>query len=337
MYFLLYNDNGNQEMPFCFVKNKRKRKKAFFMMKKIASAAAACLMLGALAAQVNAVESPKVLTIPKVADGAINLTDNAAKDALYDLCEPQAMTEQNLEYFAGNPCDATGTFWAVCDSKFVYIYVDVQDANIDYSNENPEQTWNRESVGVMFDFDYIREEQYEYSYADNGDRICYLNFAGDFIAVTYHMYAEDADTGLYKDLYYYSIPDTGDGHILYEMRLPVPEDFDMKEGAKFGMEVIGTNAADGSRAGCFSWSPEGSEMWHYTDVCGTAIVGAMAEAPAEEAAAEDIAAAPAEAAAEPDAAPAAAKAPKTADTTAAAAAFAGISALVVLALSKKRK
>ncbi len=262
------------------------------MFKKLSAGVLACLMLGALAANVTAAESTKTLTIPRVPDGSINFADKTAMDEAYNLCEAQEMVEQNLAYFSSNPENSTGTFWALYDSEYIYVYVEVKDEVIDYTHEDPYQTWNRESVGVMLDFDYIREEAYEYNYAENGDNVAYLNFAGDFVAVTYHIYAQDlADSdpnkGLYDLLQLQSVSDTGDGRILYEMALPFPDDFDVEEGAKFGFEVIATNAQDGSRQGVVSWSPEGSEMWHYTDVCGTAILGA---APAEEAPADEPAA-----------------------------------------------
>lgn len=249
------------------------------MFKKISAGVLACLMLGALAANVSAVESTKTVTVPRVEDGSINFADSAARDAAYDLCEAQDIVEQNLEYFPNSPENSYGKFWACYDSEYMYVYVEMHDEVIDYSHEDPNQTWNRESVGVMLDFDYIREEAYEYNYIDNGDRVAYLNFAGDFVAVTYHMYANDLpdsdpNKGLYDMLKLQSVADTGDGRILYEMALPWPDDFDPKEGAKFGFEICAPNAEDGSRQGNVAWSPEGTEMWHYTDVCGTAILGA---------------------------------------------------------------
>jgi hypothetical protein len=299
------------------------------MFKKISAGVLACLMLGALAANVSAVESTKTLTVPRVEDGTINFTDKAARDAAYDLCEMQEIVEQNLDYFPDSPANSNGKFWACYDSEYLYVYVEMTDAVIDYSHEDPNQTWNRESVGVMIDFDYVREEAYEYNYADNGDRVAYLNFAGDFVAVTYHIYANDLPEtdpyyGLYDMLKLQSVADTGDGRILYEMALPWPDDFNPVEGAKFGFEICAPNAEDGGRQGNVSWSPEGSEMWHYTDVCGTVTLGAapVVEEPAVDEPAVD---APVDAPAE---------APVTADAgIVAAAAVMAVAAGVVL--SKK--
>jgi len=298
------------------------------MFKKLSAGVLACLMLGAIAANVSAVESTKTLTIPRVPDGTINFADKTSMDEAYNLCEAQEMVEQNLAYFSSSPENSTGKFWAVYDSNYLYVYAEVKDEVIDYSHEDPNQTWNRESIGVMLDFDYIREEEYEYNYATNGDRVAYLNFAGDFVAVTYHIYANDLPEsdpyhGLYDLLKLQSVSDTGDGRILYEMALPFPEDFKVEEGAKFGFEILACNAEDGGRQGVVSWSPEGSEMWHYTDVCGTAILGAAAveEAPADE----------------PTDAPAAdTTAPVTADAGIVAAA-AVMAAAAGVVLSKKRR
>ena len=298
------------------------------MFKKISAGVIACLMLGALAANVSAVESTKTLTIPRVPDGTIKFADNATMDEGYTLCPVQDIVEQNLDYFPNNPQNSTGKFWACYDSEYLYVYVEVKDDVIDYSHEDPYQTWNRESVGVMLDFDYIREEAYEYNYATNGDRVAYLNFAGDFVAQTYHIYASDlADGDEYKELNgllkLQSVKDTGDGRILYEMALPFPDDVKVEEGTKFGFEILATNAENGGRQGCISWSPEGSEMWHYTDVCGTAILGA---APAVEAPADDAVEAPADGT----------EAPVTSDAGVVAAA-AVMAAAAGVVLSKKRR
>lgn len=292
------------------------------MKKLTALSLAVLLIVSALSLCASAEESKKTVTIPRVTDGVIRI--DAQLDDAYGDCEAQAMTEQNLDYFENNPSDSTGVFYAVYDSSYVYIYVDVTDANIDYSHEDPEQTWNRESIGVMFDFSYIRTPEYEYSYADNGDLICYANLSGDDVLVTYHMYADDGP--YFEKIQHSTISEKG-GHIYYEIAMPIPSEVTIEEGGKFGLEVIACNAADGSRAGVVSWSPEGSEMWHYTDVCGTAVWGTYsfeeeaAAAPAAEAPASDAApaadavpaaAAPApaaEAAPAPAAAPVAAAAP----------------------------
>ena len=213
----------------------------------------------------------KTVTIPRIREGGVLI--DAERDAAYDACEPQAMVEQNLDYFSSSLEDSTGTFWAAYDSDFIYLYVDVADEDIDYSNENPEETWNRESIGVMFDFSYNRTKDYEYSYSGNGDKVCYVNLSGDGVLVTYHMYDKELTNGLYNDIEYKTVSDNGSGHILYEIACPIPDEVEIEEGGRFGLEVIATEALGGTRQGCVSWSPAGSEMWHYSDVLGTAYWG----------------------------------------------------------------
>ena len=301
------------------------------MFKKISAGLLACLMLGALAANVSAEESTKAVTVPRVEDGTINFADNAARDAAYDLCEMQEIVEQNLHAWPDSPQNSHGKFWTCYDSEYLYVYVEMFDEVIDYTHEDPNQTWNRESVGVILDFDYIREEERVYSYADNGDRIGYLNFAGDFVAVTYHIYANDLPEsdpyyGLYDMLKLQSVADTGDGRILYEMALPWPDDFNPVEGAKIGFEICAPNAEDGGRQGVISWSPEGQDMWQWTHCCGTATLGA---APVVEEPAVDEPAVDAPATDAPSA-------PVTADAGIVAAA-AVMAAAAGVVLSKKRR
>ena len=59
-----------------------------------------------------------------------------------------------------------------------------------------------------------------------------------------------------------TVADTGNGHILYELA-PIPEQVDVSEGLKFGSRLRHARRAE-SRVGVVTWSPEGSEMWHYT-------------------------------------------------------------------------
>lgn len=239
-----------------------------------------------LSTSVGAAESTKVMNVPRVPDGLIVI--DAEKDDLYSHAEEQQLVEQNFEYFPMSPGNTNGVFYTLYDSNYIYLYVDVTDPDIDYSHATPEETWNRESIGVILDFSYIREEAYEYSYANSGDLICYINLSGDGTMVTYHMYATDADTGLYDKIKFATVADTGNGHILYELAMPIPEQVDVSEGLKFGFEITACNAELGSRVGVVTWSPEGSEMWHYTDVCGTAIFGAavVVETPEPETEAE---------------------------------------------------
>ena len=171
-----------------------------------------------LSTTVGAAESTVKTTIPRVPDGSITI--DAVKDELYSKAEEQKMIEQNFTYFPLSPANTSGVFYAVYDSNYIYLYVDVTDPTIDYSNPSPDQTWNRESIGVMLDFSYNRSESYEYSYANNGDLVCYVNLSGDGTIVTYHMYAPDADTGLFDKIKFSTVKDDGNGHVLYEVALP---------------------------------------------------------------------------------------------------------------------
>ncbi len=294
------------------------------MLKRLsAMAGVLCILAATLCATVSAEdESTKTCTFPRVPDGSINVLDTQLDD-LYENFEMQELVEQNLHAWPDALQTTTGKFWGCYDSEYVYLYIEITDTGvIDYTHEDPSQTWNRESIGVIFDFDYIREEEYEYNYADNGDRICYFNLAGDFNNVGYHMYAPDSGLGLYEIIQSSTVKDTGDGRVLYELALPFPDDVEVKEGLKFGFEICAPNADSGERNSVISWSPEGQDMWHWSRCCGTAFLGAEIAAEVE-APAEGGADAPAE------------STPVTADAgIVAAAAVMAVAAGVVL--SKKR-
>jgi Domain of unknown function (DUF1083). len=279
-----------------------------------------------------AVESQKTMTIQRVADGSVII--DAVKDDIYNVATEQDMSEQNLTYFSSSPEDTTGKFITVYDSNYIYLYAEVSDSDIDYSNADSSQTWNRESIGVMLDFSYNRSENYEYSYADNGDLVCYINLSGDGVLATYHMYASDAKTGLFDKISYKTISDDGKGKIIYEIAMPFPSEVKVAEKLKFGMEVLATNAEGGTRVGVISWSPDGSEMWHYSDVCGTALLGAPVTA-------ETVAETAAETAAPDTAAPVvaetAAAAPQTgSNATIAVAVMAIAASAAIYAIRKKQ-
>lgn len=259
-------------------------------MKKFTAGALVCLLLAAMATQIGATESTNVLEIPYVADGTITI-DGKMDDA-YALCAVQNIAEQDLYYLPDNPQNASGQFWACYDSSYLYLFVEVADANIDYSNTDTSAVTSREAIGIMLDFDYNRSENYAYSYANNKDRVGYLNLSGDGYTVSYHIYASDLDGadpyyGLYDLITFDTVSDTKDGRILYEVALPFPEDMTLDAGTKFGMEILVNNAEGGARVGEATWSAGGYEMWQWSDVCGTAILGAPVVAEPEVTAEEE--------------------------------------------------
>lgn len=213
-------------------------------------------------------DEANVLYIPKVSNNAVTI--DAVKDAAYNASETLPLHEQNIDAFQNSPMDSLGEFWLCYDQYYVYLFVDIEDSHIDYSNPDPQSTWLRESIGVMFDFDYNRHKEYEYTSDDN---ICYINLSGDGVVVTYHKYDKNHVNGLYEKIQTKTIKQTNDNHIIYELALPIPDEISREEGTKFGFEICAPNAMLGTRVGCLSWSEYGYEMYHYTDVCGTAFLG----------------------------------------------------------------
>jgi hypothetical protein len=93
----------------------------------------------------------------------------------------------------------------------------------------------------------------------------YVNLSGDGVQVNYHTYLDlDVKCATNKQ--------TADGKIIYEVMAPISKK-GLKAGDKIGLEVLAVNAEGGTRVGCVSWSVDGSEMWHYSQVTGTAILG----------------------------------------------------------------
>lgn len=260
-------------------------------MRKFTAGALTCLLLAAMATQIGAAESDKVLEIPCVADGTI--TVDGKMDDAYALCAVQSIAEQDLHYLPDNPQNATGQFWACYDSSYLYLFVEVTDENIDYSNTDTSAVTSREAIGIMLDFDYNRSENYAYSYANNKDRVGYLNLSGDGYTASYHIYANDLDGadpyyGLYDLITFDTVSDTKDGRILYEVALPFPEDMTLEAGTKIGLELLINNAENGGRVGAATWSSVGHDMWRYSDVCGTVILGAPVAAEPETTEAETV-------------------------------------------------
>lgn len=215
----------------------------------------------------------KLIYISKVDKGAIIV--DATKDALYGA--EQELVEQNLHAFSSSLMNSVGKFCAAYDDNYIYIYINIEDRDIDYSNPEPEKTWLRESVGIIFDFDYRRS--YESKYENPAFNVCYINLSGDGHVVTYHKYEKEHVNGLYERIETKTVKQTNDGHILYELALPIPENVSRDSGTKFGFEICAPDASNGTRVGCLSWSEFGYDMYQFTDVCGTAIFG---EAPVAE-------------------------------------------------------
>ncbi len=221
-------------------------------------------------------DSKKQVTVPYLS-GA-NIIVDAEKDSAYTM-NGVTIKEQNLFRFPNSPQNSKGTFWLAYDKNFIYLYVDVEDSRIDYSYPNKDETWRRESIGVILDFDYIRTTNYKYKGSEN---ICYVNLSGDNAMVTYHKYQKG--TALYNKITRYTVPDTGNGHILYELALPFPKDYKVQGGKKIGFEVSAINANNGDRVGHVSWSEQGSLMDERLDVIGTIVLG---DIPGEESVKED--------------------------------------------------
>lgn len=250
-------------------------------MKKALIVVLSALLVSAMAipALASDPESTNTANAVKVANDSITI--DAVKDDLYDTGAHITIAEQNLDYFPASLEDSNGEAWIVFDDNYIYVYVDIYDEEIDYSNADPSQTWNRESIGICIDFDYNRSVDYEYSYADNGDHVAYVNLSGDGVLVTYHMYTVDA---LLNAVKFSTVSKTDDNHILYEVACPIPgEDYGVSivDGQKVGFEICAPNAYAGSRNGNISWSPSGTEMWHYLHVMGTLVLGGTSAATTE--------------------------------------------------------
>lgn len=209
-----------------------------------------------------------VVYIPKISNGAIIV--DAQKDAS-GYGEEMPLIENNLHRWPNSPMTSEGKFWTAYDDNYIYIFIDIEDTDIDYSNPEPEKTWLRESVGIIFDFDYRRRTESKYD--NRAYNVCYINLSGDGQVVTYHKYDKEHVNGLYQRIETKTVSQTNDGHILYELALPIPEDVSRESGTKFGFEICAPNASEGGRVGSLSWSMFGSDMDTYTDVCGTAIFG----------------------------------------------------------------
>lgn len=272
------------------------------MFKKLSAGLAACMLVALLTPSVYA-DSKVTMTVPRVADGAITI--DGEMDDIYSECTTQDIAIQDFDNFTFNPESLYGKFWACYDSNYFYLYVDAtEEFTIDYESTDVTNIVSHDALGMMLDFDYNRDTEYAYSYADNGDRVGYVNLSGDGYMATYHIYSQDlAADDTYSDLYdkiqFATVPSTDDNHILFEVALPIPADQDLTAGIKIGLGVLLNNAEfGGERVGQALWTPEGGEMWRWSDACGTVVlgelVGAVEEAPVEEAPAEEVVETPVE-------------------------------------------
>ncbi|MBO5649747.1 MAG: hypothetical protein J6S76_07530 [Clostridia bacterium] len=241
------------------------------MFKKISAGVIACLMLGALAANTNAILSDKTATAPGVANGSINVADGTTLDAGYGTTSIPLVEFNDQRGYSDH--ETYGKFWTAFDADYLYVYVEVTDPDIDYSGA---QDHMKDSVAILIDFDYNRTENYPYGDNPN-NRVGYLNLTGQGSYVSYHIYNGEARPE-YADLAamvkYSAVADTGDGRILYEFALPFPDDFEVVEGAKFGLEVQINACGDQQRLGMTTWSYDGSNNWRWSDCAGTMILGA---------------------------------------------------------------
>jgi len=206
----------------------------------------------------------KKVTIPYIQNGDIVI--DAQFDDEYSKMNAELLTEQNLDRFPTSPQNSSGKFWLCHDGKNIYLYVEVTDSNIDYSHNIPAATWNRESIGIILDFDYNRTPNNAYSTTDN---VCYINLSGDGVLVTYHKYDKEHYNGLYGKIEYETIQQNSLSQIIYEVKMPIPETVNINDTTKVGFEVCAVNAENAARVGTVTWSPNGAYMDVRTDVLGT--------------------------------------------------------------------
>lgn len=250
------------------------------MNKKLSMVILACVMAASFSSVVSA-DSETTMTIPRVPDGSITI--DGVMDEIYTKCENQLVEEYDFVNFSANPCSVTGNFYACYDSNYFYFFVDALDEfDIDYTNEDLSNPALRDCLGLMLDFDYNRSDKYAYSYADNQDRVGYINLGGDGVYATYHIYANDLPANdKYSDLHdkiqFSTIPELNGEHIIYELALPIPADQDLSVGNKIGLGVLLNDAEFSLRVGQTLWAPESGDMWRWSDTCGTAVLGELVE------------------------------------------------------------
>lgn len=178
------------------------------------------------------------------------------KDKLYDKVGTKiSLDEFNLEYWDSEPINKSAEVYLTYDKEYLYLYVEVADNVIDSTGD---EVWKRDSVGVILDFNYIREKA-KYT----GDKIGYVNIACDNSFEYYHEYLQEPYASM---ILYKSIVERSDSKYAIEMRLPFIEEFD---GGKIGFDVINTDCFNGERCGVRTWNIDGSQMYQYTHCTGT--------------------------------------------------------------------
>ena len=313
-------------------------------MKKIFAIAIAIVMALALAAPAFALteldESPVQVGIVKVPAGSVVI--DGKKDAAYDATSAIFVNEQNLDSWDESPADTNANMWVIWDGAYIYIYAECTDDEIwvGHDGSDPGDYYDGDHLGIMFDFDYNRTIEYEYSYDDNGDNVVYINITAvgdvnDFCG--YHLDQEGMP--LYNLTQTKAIIDSDASKIYYEAQLPVPATLvEVKDGMKVGFEVGFTNGSiegdggEGDRVGNVTISPFGSKMYKWTHCIATATLLASGEAGYFSATGEIAPVDPAPV----DPAPVAPVNPGTADVTAIFYALASISAVAGLAISKRK-
>ena len=181
------------------------------------------------------------------------------KDSLYDTVGTLiSLDEFNLEYWAEKPRNNSAVVYLTYDADYIYLFVEISDDFIDYTGD---EVWKKDSVGVILDFNYIREKaEYEIY---NGDKIGYVNIACDNSYEYYHEYVSQSYASMIS---YQSVIDVEQGEYTIEMRLPFIEEF---TGETLGFEVMNTDCINGDRCGVRTWNIDGSQMHKYTHCTGT--------------------------------------------------------------------
>ncbi len=328
-------------------------------MKKIFAIAIAIVMALALAVPAFALteldESPVQVGIAKVAAGSVVI--DGVKDAAYDVTNPIFVNEQNLDSWDESPANTNANMWVVWDGAYIYIYAVCNDNEIWIGHDGTDtgDYWNGDHLGIMFDFDYNRTIEYEYSYDDNGDNVVYVNIPATGDVNDFHGYHLNQEgMPYYSSVQTKAIIDADAGTITYEAQLPCPVTMvEISDGMKVGFEVGFTNGSiegddgEGDRVGNVTLSPFGSKMYKWTHVCSTATLLAEGEAGYYNAGTEAVepeapVVEPEAPVVEPEApvvepeAPVAPSNPGTADVSVLFYALASVSAVAGLAISKRK-
>ena len=178
-------------------------------------------------------------------------------DEQYELVGTKiSLDEFNLYYWGVEPQNQSAEVYMTYDKDYLYLYVEVEDDNIDYSGG---PVWEKDSLGVILDFGYNRKKE---SYKTvGGDQIGYVNIACDESYEYYMVYLAK----YYSDKIAYRSKILN-GKYTIEMQLPFLVEF---KGEKVGFEVINCDSQNGGRVGVRTWNIDGYEMHEYTHCTGT--------------------------------------------------------------------